>query len=196
MAKITFTCKGEGMSKVMIPTDNVAFFFNTLCTMCCDEHIIFPPISAPSHLFLKSVGQETLIKVILHHHSLLRQIAVVNFYREEYQSFMEEVTKIAHFMIEAFGCGQIYTKEYGQSAMSLTQKPFYMDENSREVWLRLFAKTLREMAFPQTMLAEFWNWIELFSLRMLNTSALSTLPKRFYFESMKGEFESATLRKR
>lgn len=196
MTKIVFTCKGEGMSKVMVPTENVAFFFNTLCTMRSDEHIIFPPISAPSHLFLKSVGQETLIKVILHHHSLLRQIAVVNFYRQEYQSFMEEVTKIAHFMIEAFGCGQIYTREYGQSAMSATPKPFYMDENSREVWLRLFAKTLREVAFPQTILAEFWNWIELFSLRMLNTSALSTLPKRFYFESMKGEFESATLRKR
>lgn len=184
------------MSKVAAPTDNVSFFFETLCTMRCNEHIIFPPISAPSHLFLKSVGQETLIKVILHHHSLLRQIAVVNFYVKEYQSFMEEVTKIAHFMIEAFGCGQIYTREYGQRAMSTTQKPFYMDEKSREVWLKLFAKTLQDVAFPHAMLAEFWSWIELFSLRMLNTSTLTNLPKRFYFESIQGAFANATLKTR
>ena len=172
-----------------IPKDNVSFFFNILCTMRTKEHIVFPPIKAPSSLFLQSIGQENLTRLIVHHHSLFRQMAAVNFYLKEYQTIMDEVTKVAHFMMEALGCGKIYTNEYGLDAMSTMQKPFLMDARTREIWLKLYIKTLRDFSFPKKILAEFWDWLELFSLRMLNTASLEKLPKRYYFESIKKEFE-------
>ena len=190
--------KGDEMyhadSNVMdVPADNVSFFFNNICKMRSREHIIFPPVALPSSLFIQSVGQEMLHKIVLHHYSLLRQLASLNFYVKEYQTFMAEVTKISHFMIEVFGCSKIYTNEYGLDAMSSMQTPFLMDERSREIWLRLFAQSLRDLSFPSKNLAEFWDWIELFSLRLLDTSSLKSLPKRFYFESIKAEFESSSL---
>ncbi len=172
-----------------IQKDNVSFFFNTLCKMRTKEHIVFPPIKAPSSLFIQSVGHENLTRLIVHHHSLFRQMAAVNFYQKEYQTIMDEVTKAAHFMMEALGCGKIYTMEYGLDGMLNGQKPFLMDEQTREIWLKLYINTLRDFSFPKKILAEFWNWIELFSLRMLNTASLKHLPKRFSFESIKREFE-------
>ena len=170
--------------------DNVSFFFNTLCKMRTQEHIVFPPIKAPSLLFLQSIGQEKLTRLIVHHHSLFRQIAAVNFYQKEYQTIMDEVTKAAHFMMEAFGCGKIYTTEYGLDMITNGQKPFLMDERTREIWLNLYIKALRDFDFPKKILAEFWDWIELFSLRMLNTASLKHLPRRYYFESIKREIET------
>jgi len=131
-----------------------------------------------------------LKKAVLHHHSLLRQLASFNFYTKEYQTLMEEVTKIAHFMLEVFGCNNIYTAEYGKNAIKRMPLPFVLDEKSREIWLQLFVQTLQDLSFPKDNLAEFWNWIELFSLRFLDTSRLHHLPKRLYFESMHAQFDT------
>ena len=174
---------------VNISADKVSFFLNHMCTMHSCEGIIFPPLEPSSSFVIQSVGLEMLRKIVLHHYSLLRQLASLNFYSKEYQVFMDEVTKISHFMIEAFGCNKLYTSEAGLEAMSHLQMPSLMDERSREVWLRLFAQTLRDVSFPKKDLADFWNWIELFSLHILDTSHLETLPQRFYFEVIKDAFE-------
>jgi len=171
--------------------DNVSFFFNVLCKGKSKDHIVFPPIRVPSSLLIASVGQGMLKKIVLHHHSLLRQLASFNFYTQEYQSFMEEVTKISQFMLEIFGCNTVYTNEYGFDDIENMQTPFSLDERGREIWLQLFAQTLSDLSFPQKNLAEFWSWVELFSLRLLNTAQLNHLPKRFYFESIKNVFESS-----
>lgn len=126
------------------------------------------------------------MKTILYHYTLVRNIASKNFYQKEYQDFMNEVTKIAHFMTEALGCNTIYTHEYGfMVKTNFENLPFMLDEKMRELWLNAYVKTLKEMNFPQKNLPEFWNWLELFSLHVLNTSTLTKLPKRFYFESVK-----------
>ena len=66
--------------------------------------------------------------------------------------------------------------------------PFYLNENARELWLKLLAQTLKDVDFPKDMLAPFWEWMELFSLRFLNTNTLKYLPKRYYYQSIEPSF--------
>ena len=187
--------QGEGSmsrpheSLVDTPVDNVSFFFNTFCKMRTKDSVLFPPIDAPSSSFLHTVGKEMLTKTILHHYTLLRRRASFYFYANEYQVFMEEVTKIAQFMLEAFGCTHAYSLEYGKNAITTLQPPFVLSEQSREVWINLFIQALQEVSFPKDTLVAFWSWIELFSLRTLDQASLKTLPKRFYFESIKETFD-------
>lgn len=183
---------GENMSHcnqtLSIHQNNVSFFFNYICKNTCDNHIVLPPIKAPSLLFLQKVGKDKLTKLFLHHYGLMRQMASFAFYSHEYQTFMEETTKIAHFMIEAFGCNNLYTKEYGARAMRELALPFNLNENARELWLKLLAQTLKDVDFPKDMLAPFWEWMELFSLRLLDTNTLKHLPKRYYYQSIEPSF--------
>lgn len=175
-------------SSMPAPQNNISFFFEHVCKKRSENNFIFPPIKAPSPFLLNAIGKKMLLQIVLHHHVLLRRIASANFYAQEYQFFMEEITKIAHFMIEAFGCNNVYTNEYGLNAMNRTEKPFTMSEKEREIWLELYAQTLKDLAFPKKFLAEFWNWIEVFSLRILDTKTLKNLPQRFYFTSIKNVF--------
>lgn len=166
-------------------TDNIANFLKCATSFHARNHFIFPPLKKPSQ-FIERVGREFLIKTILYHYSLVRQIASKNFYQKEYRDFMDEVTKIAHFTTEVFGCNTIYTNEYGFiNEKNFENLPFKLDEKMRELWLNAYVQTLKEMNFPQKDLPEFWNWLELFSLHLLNTSHIEKLPKRFYFESIK-----------
>ena len=86
--------------------------------------------------------------------------------------------------------GKVDMDKYGLEMITNGQKPFLMDERTREIWLNLYIKALRDFVFPKKILAEFWDWIELFSLRMLNTASLKHLPRRYYFESIKKEIET------
>ena len=167
--------------------DAISFFFDVYCKQN-RNNFVFPTLKAPSLRFIQHVGREKLTKIVLHHYGLLRHIASLNFYANEYQPFMEEVTKISHFMLEALGCNDSYSKEYGLND-SMTQ-PFTITSKGRDVWLTMFLQTLKEMQFPEKYLQEFWTWIELFSLRLLDTSVLETLPKRYTFDTIKASLHS------
>lgn len=167
--------------------DSISYFFKHSCALHSKNNFIFPPIKKPSK-FLDTIGREMITKTILYHFSLMRKIASQNFYLNEYQDLMDEVIKIAHFMTEALGCSAIYTNEYGCTALLDSKLPFNLSENARELWLNLYIQTLKDVNFPKNMLPDFWNWLELFSLYLLDTSTLQSLPKRFYFESIQKSF--------
>ena len=88
--------------------------------------------------------------------------------------------------IEALGGEKIYTYSYGSPMLCRTHAPFAIDEQASFVWLEAYKQTLHDLAFPKEWIEVFWNWIESFSLRMVNKRNLS--PMRVPYETIKGEF--------
>ena len=152
------------------------------------EHMRFPPIVKPEENFLKAVGEENLLRMVIHHHRLLQKSEIAYMYPIDEEAFMEGVHKAAHFFIQALGGGNVYTKAYGAPSMCKTHAPFAIDAHAREVWLRYYAQTLQEIAFPKAYLEQFWTWIETFSLRMINRAAPNTYAKRLFFHDVQKEY--------
>lgn len=147
-----------------------------------------PPILFPSPSFLEKLGAENIFKIVLHHHRLLQKSSIAHMYPTDEAHFLEGVTKASHFLIEALGGEKLYTPNYGSPAMCRTHAPFEIDDESRAVWLMAYKQTLHDLSFPKELIEEFWNWIEPFSLRMVNRRSHETHLKRFLYEDMKAEF--------
>lgn len=147
-----------------------------------------PPIIFPTPSFLDKVGAETIPKIVLHHHRLLQKSAIAQMYPTDDAHFLEGVTKASHFLIQALGGEKTYTYSYGPPALCRTHAPFAIDDESREVWLMMYKQTLHDLDFPKELIGEFWNWIEPFSMRMVNRRSSSVPMKRFLYEAMKEEF--------
>ncbi|WP_333805050.1 globin domain-containing protein [Sulfurospirillum sp.] len=147
-----------------------------------------PPIIFPSSNFLAKVGIDTIAKIVLHHHRLLQKSSIAHMYPTDESHFLEGVSKASHFMIEALGGEKVYTFSYGPPALCRTHAPFVIDDEARAVWLMAYKQTLHDLYFPKALIKEFWNWIEPFSLRMINKQSHSTPAKRFLYEDMKKEF--------
>ena len=147
-----------------------------------------PPILFPSPSFLERVGVETIATMVLHHHRLLQKSAVAQMYPSDEAHFLEGVAKASHFIIQALGGAKTYTFRYGPPSLCRTHAPFVIDDEARSVWLMLYKQTLHDLHFPKELIEEFWNWIEPFSMRMVNHRSSSVPMKRFWYKEMKEEF--------
>ena len=152
------------------------------------KEILYPPVPKAPQRILEAVGAQNINALVFYHHSLLRHSPIGNLYPKDDADFLLGVQRAADFVVEAFGGGDVFTSVHGRPALCSRHAPFIIDENAREIWLMLYKQTLIETNFPKPFLEEFWNWIEPFSLCMINKKTSTLLPKRFYFSTLKSEF--------
>jgi hemoglobin len=62
--------------------------------------------------------------------------------------------------------------------------PFTIDEAAREVWLRELWLAFDDVGFPAQLRREYWEWVEAFSIRMINRRTRRAQPRRFPFADM------------
>lgn len=149
--------------------------------------VTLPPIVFPSSRFLAKVGADAIEKIVLHHHRLLQKSSIAHLYPSDEAHFLEGVRKASHFLIQALGGEKIYTFNYGPPALCRTHAPFAIDDEAREVWLRMYKKTLQDLQFPEELIGEFWNWIEPFSMRMVTRPSSTSHLKRVRYEDIQVE---------
>ncbi len=149
-----------------------------------------PPVAPRPIGLLEAIGEATIIELVYRHHTLLKQSLIAHLYPDDEDTFAEGVYKAAHFVIEVLGQDKIYTRLYGSPSMCKTHSPFTIDAKMREIWLTLYAQAIFEAPnFPQEHLEAFWNWIETFSLRMINHVDLAQQePRRISLKEMQDAY--------
>lgn len=149
---------------------------------------VYPEVPFPSKRIFGAMGEERIKEMVYHHHALLRKSAVGEMFPADNAAFEAAVLKTADFFIEATGGPDAFTSQYGHPALRERHFRFLIDERAREIWLMMYKKTLKEIAFPKEHLREFWNWIEPLSIRMINRRTGFEMPKRYPFETIAHEF--------
>ncbi len=150
--------------------------------------MVFPEVPFPSNKIYKALGDEGLRKMVDYHHSLLKKTAVGHLFEQEPEAFKMAVEKTADFFIEALGGEKKFTPRHGHPALRERHFRFVIDEKGRDIWLAMYKKTIKDLAFPKELIEEFWNWIEPLSIRMINRRTTTLPPERYPFESIKSEF--------
>ncbi len=149
---------------------------------------VFPEVPFPSNKIFATMGAQAIEAMVVHHHTLLRKSAIGELFPSDDAVFAHVTHKTAEFFIEALGGAQDFSTQYGHPALRERHFRFLIDEKARDIWLMLYKKTLKDIAFPTQHLEEFWNWIEALSIRMINRRTTFETPKRYPFASIAHEF--------
>lgn len=152
---------------------------------------IYPPVPFPSNKIFKALGEVKIRDMVLHHHTLLLKTKVGNLFPRNEEALKMVIDKSADFFVEVLGGDQIFTEQYGEPHLRMRHFKIPIDENDREIWLAMYKKTLKEIAFPQEHLQEFWNWIEPLSIRMINRRTNMDAIKRHPWSDVEKELLKA-----
>ncbi len=149
---------------------------------------IYPAVPFPSNKIFKALGEENIRAMVWHHHRLLQKTTIGHLFPQDEKIFKMAIDKASDFFVEALGGEQLFTHQHGEPHLRMRHFPFDIDENAREIWIAMYKKTLKDIAFPKELLEEFWNWIEPLSIRMINRRTAMEAPKRYYWSDTKIEF--------
>jgi hemoglobin len=152
--------------------------------------MIYPPVPFPSNRIAKAIGEEGIRMMVRHHHDLLRKTKVGDLFPRDPEAFEEAVRKSADFFVEMLGGAQHFTPVHGEPRLRMRHFKIPIDENDREIWLAMFKKTLKEIAFPPEHLRELWEWVEPLSIRMINRRTTMQTVRRHYWEEVSAAFEA------
>ena len=150
-----------------------------------DERIdfVFPAVVFPSNRLYLSWGEDNIRKMVRYHHLLLRSSSIGNMFSKDDAKFDFATLKTADFFVEALGGGNVYSSIQGHPALRMRHFQITIDEKAREIWLRMYKKTIDDFSMPREFIEEFWNWIEPLSIRMINRrTTVMDIPRFFYSE--------------
>jgi hemoglobin len=142
------------------------------------QDLEFPAFAFPSAGLLQAVGEAGLRRLVRRHHELLRFGPLAAMFPPEEAGFGDLVERVADYVLECCGGSAGYSSAHGTTCMRTRHFPFSIDETAREVWLEALFRALEETEFPLTAREEYWNWLEPFSVRMVNRRTMKVQPVR------------------
>ncbi len=150
--------------------------------------IIYPSVPFPSNKIYKALGEQMIRQMVEHHHELLLKTKVGKLFPPHQEALKMVVDKSADFFVEALGGDPAFTSQHGEPHLRHRHFKIPIDESDREIWLAMYKKTLKDVAFPTEHLEEFWNWIEPLSIRMINRRTNMDAIKRYHWHEVKKDF--------
>lgn len=97
------------------------------------------------------------------------------------QRFLAAVRRAADYAVQTCGGPHYFTSTRGKPCMRKRHYPFTIDESAREIWLRHLWLAFDDVGFPVQIRQEYWEWVEPFSIRMINRRTQRAPPQRYPF---------------
>ena len=148
----------------------------------------FPAIPFPSARVFEVAGEFHLRHLVRRHHCLLQRSEIGHLFTQEEALVSPLVERIADYVVEACGGPDSYSKLNESYCMRTRHFQFFINETAREIWLATLYQAMQDTAFPETVRKEYWNWLEAFSVRMINRRTVKTQPERISYEVATSRF--------
>lgn len=129
-----------------------------------------PPVEKPSHAVLEYLGEEGMRKLVSDHYDLLRQSNIKGLFPPTDEGFAKAKEHSADFFIQICGGPQYFNQKRGKPMMAARHAPFKINPEARRVWLESYAMVLAQYDMPEELKKSFWNYIDIFSIWMMNTT--------------------------
>lgn len=152
----------------------------------------FPPVPFPSRRIHEVAGEKKLRELVRLHHIRLKDTEIGHLFPKSMRRFAAGIEKTADFVIEACGGSVSFTPRHGPMRMRERHFAFDIDERAREIWLLELLRAFDDVGFPEALREEYWNWVEPFSIRMINRRTTKEQPRRHPWAGAKVSLEQAT----
>ena len=125
---------------------------------------------APSREIYRLMGEENIFAMLADFYEELSRSEIAGIFPDDHQAAS---IKSAAFFVGLLGGPPLYHQTYGPPMMRARHAAFTITERGREVWLECFANTLgraeEQYKFPSQHMEGFYNFLEDFSLWMVNS---------------------------
>jgi len=133
---------------------------------------IQPPVTKPIPEFLIEVGEDGIRKLIDEHYDMIKSSDIAHLFPRTEEGLKQASKNASDFFIQICGGRAYFNENRGAPRMIGRHAPFRIDARAREVWLELYIpilQKLKEEGVTETSLKSFWNYLDIFSIWMINT---------------------------
>jgi hemoglobin len=127
-----------------------------------------PDVTRPDAGFLQHIGEVGLRNLVSRHYDLLRQSAIAHLFPTDDKEFEAAKVRSSDFMIQICGGPDYFNQNRGRPMLINRHSPFAIDASAREIWLDCYKTAILEIDAPEHLIMSFWNYIQVFSVWMLN----------------------------
>ncbi len=129
-----------------------------------------PRVTLPNPEFLNYLGEERFRALVSRHYDLLTESSVKHLFPSHPRALEAAKSRSADFFIQLMGGPEYYKQNRGEPMMRKRHLPFKIDMDARIVWLQCYQIALNELEnVPAHLLQSYWNYLEKFSLWMINS---------------------------
>jgi len=131
-----------------------------------------PPVQKPNPKFLQEVGEQGIRDLLERLYTCLDTSPIRDIFPPKNREGMMEAGQIsADFFIQICGGPAYFNQNRGAPQMRGRHAPFAITAEVRLHWLVCFEKALKplEGQISEESLKSFWNYINIFSIMMINT---------------------------
>ena len=128
-----------------------------------------PPVTILTPEFLKVLGEDGIRKMVSRHYDLMRQSNISHLFPTTDEEFEKAKLRSSDFMIQICGGPDYFNQHRGRPMLINRHMPFTITPEGRLVWLRCYRQALLETNLPENLIVSFWNYIQVFSVWMINS---------------------------
>ncbi|MGM0519967.1 MAG: globin [Campylobacterota bacterium] len=129
-----------------------------------------PSVEKPSPKVLEYLGEDGMRKLISDHYDLLKESEIKGMFPPTKEGFEKAKEHSADFFIQICQGPQYFNQKRGKPMMAARHAPFEITPEARRVWLESFAIVLKSSDMPEDLKQSFWNYLDIFSIWMMNTN--------------------------
>lgn len=130
---------------------------------------IRPRVKLPDPEFLHLLKESGIRKLISDQYELLIRSEVRSLFPPEGPKLEEAKQRASDFFIQICGGHPYYNENRGKPMMTRRHAPFAITPGARVIWLDCYRQLLPELNLPGNVVQSFWNYLNIFSLWMVNT---------------------------
>lgn len=128
-----------------------------------------PQVSLPNPKILEVLGEEGIRKMVSEHYDLLKQSNIRGLFPPTEEGFEKAKEHSADFFIQICGGPRYFDQKRGAPRMVARHMPFAITQEARRIWLESYIMVLSNLDLEDELKQSFWNYIDIFSIWMMNT---------------------------
>ena len=131
-----------------------------------------PPVTKPNPLFLKSIGEARMRKLISDHYEGIKRSDIFFMFPQSDEAIEQAKVNASDFFIQICGGPAYFNQNRGAPMMAKRHAPFPITQNARITWLTLYMPLLNELigeGVDEALVQSFWEYLDIFSAWMMNT---------------------------
>ncbi|WP_418185974.1 globin [Aliarcobacter vitoriensis] len=128
-----------------------------------------PPVTKPSPRFLEVLQEDGLRQLVSNHYDILRTSQIKDMFPQDDEAFALAKQHSADFFIQICGGPDYFNQNRGAPMMVGRHQPFKITPKARLIWLDSYKQVLENLELEDELKQSFWNYIDVFSIWMINT---------------------------
>ena len=129
-----------------------------------------PMVALPDAAFLTHLTEVGIRRLVSDHYDALIQSSIKGLFPANAKMLAAAKQHSADFFIQICGGPDYFTQHRGQPQMAKRHAPFRITPCARTVWLTCYQPLLSGLDLPEHVTQSFWNYLNIFSVWMVNTS--------------------------